>query len=60
MRGLLRRRRHDGQHHGGDIGAAAVYGSIAGHHAADYQTLALAEGTPDNAEERMAFYSAIY
>ena len=44
----------------GDIGAAAVYGWIAGHHAADYQTLALAEGTPDNAEERMAFYSAIY
>ena len=44
----------------GDIGAAAVYGWIAGHHAADYRSLSLAEGTPDNAGERMAFYSAIY
>ena len=44
----------------GDIGAAAVYGWIAGHHAADYQTRALAAEATEQAEERMAFYSAIY
>ena len=39
----------------GDIGAAAVYGWIAGHHAADYQNRTLSEAEPENAEERMAF-----
>lgn len=44
----------------GDIGAAAVYGWIAGHHAADCQSRALPSADPENAGERMAFYSGIY
>ncbi|WP_295636610.1 FAD-binding protein [uncultured Mailhella sp.] len=44
----------------GDIGAAAVYGWIAGHHAADYRTRPQSDISQENAEERMAFYSAIY
>lgn len=44
----------------GDIGAAAVYGWIAGHHAAEYRSREFSAGEPENAEERMAFYSAIY
>lgn len=44
----------------GDIGAAAVYGWIAGHHAAERRDRVLSAGDPVELEERMAFYSAIY
>ncbi|MFR6520200.1 MAG: hypothetical protein ACLUPV_13615 [Bilophila wadsworthia] len=46
----------------GDIGAAAVYGWIAGHHAGDYKTLgqpADVDGAPF-CQERMAFFSSLY
>ncbi|WP_279066517.1 FAD-binding protein, partial [Bilophila wadsworthia] len=46
----------------GDIGAAAVYGWIAGHHAGDYKTLgqpADVDGAPF-CQERMAFFSGLY
>ena len=46
----------------GDIGAAAVYGWIAGHHAGDYKTLgqpADVDGAPF-CQERMVFFSGLY
>lgn len=44
----------------GDIGAAAVYGWIAGHHAADYKSLPENSAPLKDADKRMAFYSDIY
>lgn len=44
----------------GDIGAAAVYGWIAGHHAADYRDREQSKGELAGADDRMALYSAIY
>lgn len=44
----------------GDIGAAAVYGWIAGHHAADYKSLPEPEGELKDSSKRMAFYSDIF
>lgn len=44
----------------GDIGAAAVYGWIAGHHAADYKNLPENAAPLEDADKRMAFYNEIY
>lgn len=44
----------------GDIGAAAVYGWIAGHHAAEYRNREQSSGELAGAQERMALYNDIY
>lgn len=44
----------------GDIGAAAVYGWIAGHHAAEYRNREQGSGELAGARERMALYSELY
>lgn len=44
----------------GDIGAAAVYGWIAGHHAAEHRERKQAEGELAGAKDRMALYSDLY
>lgn len=44
----------------GDIGAAAVYGWIAGNHAADYRGRQHDGRQLPNLDERMAFYNSIY
>lgn len=44
----------------GDIGAAAVYGWIAGQHAADYKSRQLTDDVQAEAMARMDFYSDIY
>lgn len=44
----------------GDIGAAAVYGWIAGHHAAEYRNREQSSGELAGARERMALYNDIY
>lgn len=44
----------------GDIGAAAVYGWIAGHHAAEHREREQAEGELAGAQDRMALYSDLY
>lgn len=44
----------------GDIGAAAVYGWIAGRHAADYQSREPGGDIEAGAAERMEFYGRIY
>ena len=44
----------------GDIGAAAVYGWSAGHHAAEHRERAQAEGELAGAKDRMALYSDLY
>lgn len=44
----------------GDIGAAAVYGWIAGHHAAEHRERKQAEGELAGAQDRMALYSDLY
>ena len=44
----------------GDIGAAAVYGWIAGHHAAEHREREQAQGELAGAQDRMALYSELY
>ena len=44
----------------GDIGAAAVYGWIAGHHAAEHREREQAQGELAGAQDRMALYSDLY
>lgn len=44
----------------GDIGAAAVYGWIAGHHAADYKNRGQDRALDKDVQERVNFYSGIY
>ncbi|MDE7242074.1 FAD-binding protein, partial [Desulfovibrio sp.] len=44
----------------GDIGAAAVYGWIAGHHAAEHRERKQSEGELAGAKDRMALYSDLY
>lgn len=44
----------------GDIGAAAVYGWIAGHHAAEHRERKQSEGELAGAKDRMALYSGLY